>query len=176
MLARTSRRLVATKGNAVRVGDVLRLKGKLMRVSKSTAVKPGKGVAYNALELYELGAGKASGSQQQRLRASETVDVVDIRSSHMTFVSREVRGAARPRGPRADARPLLVFCASHGGCGHEIICSTRWCGYLISPKSAALSVARTRPMGRTTPTHPAHPLSNRARSRSWTSTRASRSR
>lgn len=44
-------------GNQVRVGNVLEYKGKLVVVRRAQAVKPGKGGAFNQVELRDIRTG-----------------------------------------------------------------------------------------------------------------------
>mmetsp|Transcript_14265 Transcript_14265/g.28421 ORF Transcript_14265/g.28421 Transcript_14265/m.28421 type:complete len:199 (+) Transcript_14265:41-637(+) len=57
-------------GNAVKVGHVLELEEGLYKVTKSTIVKPGKGGAFNNLDLVNV---LTSRKLTKRLRSSETV-------------------------------------------------------------------------------------------------------
>lgn len=49
-------------GNQVRVGNVLEYKGKLVMVKRAQAVKPGKGGAFNQVELRDIRTGTYRGS------------------------------------------------------------------------------------------------------------------
>lgn len=51
------RHLAMINGNQVRVGNVLEYKGKLVVVRRAQAVKPGKGGAFNQVELRDIRTG-----------------------------------------------------------------------------------------------------------------------
>jgi elongation factor P len=59
----------------VRVGNVLEYKGKLVVVRRAQAVKPGKGGAFNQVELKDIRTGT---KYHERLRASESVERVRL--------------------------------------------------------------------------------------------------
>eukprot|EP00624_Nannochloropsis_granulata_P007281 evm.model.NODE_7048_length_3981_cov_25.651846.1 len=62
-------------GNQVRVGNVLEYKGKLVVVRRAQAVKPGKGGAFNQVELRDIRTGL---KYHERLRSSESVEKVRL--------------------------------------------------------------------------------------------------
>src|SRR5579864_6640271 len=62
-------------GNEVRPGMVIELNGQLWSVIKTQAVKPGKGGAYNQVELKNVVTG---GKLNERFRSAETVDEVQL--------------------------------------------------------------------------------------------------
>lgn len=51
------RHFAMINGNQVRVGNVLEYKGKLVVVRRAQAVKPGKGGAFNQVELRDIRTG-----------------------------------------------------------------------------------------------------------------------
>jgi elongation factor P len=62
-------------GNEVRPGMVIELNGQLWSVVKTQSVKPGKGGAYNQVELKNVVSG---GKLNERFRSAETVDEVQL--------------------------------------------------------------------------------------------------
>jgi elongation factor P len=62
-------------GNEVRPGMIVELNGQLWSVVKTQAVKPGKGGAYNQVELKNVVSG---GKLNERFRSAETVDEVQL--------------------------------------------------------------------------------------------------
>lgn len=62
-------------GNEVRPGMVIELNGQLWSVVKTQSVKPGKGGAYNQVELKNVVTG---GKLNERFRSAETVDEVQL--------------------------------------------------------------------------------------------------
>jgi len=62
-------------GNEVRPGMIIELNGQLWSVVKTQAVKPGKGGAYNQVELKNVMSG---GKSNERFRSAETVDEVQL--------------------------------------------------------------------------------------------------
>jgi elongation factor P len=62
-------------GNEVRPGMVIELNGQLWSVIKTQAVKPGKGGAYNQVELKNVVTGS---KLNERFRSAETVDEVQL--------------------------------------------------------------------------------------------------
>jgi elongation factor P len=70
-------------GNEVRPGMVVELNGGLWSVVKAEAVKPGKGGAYNQVELKNILQGT---KLNERLRAAETVEVVELETRDFQFL------------------------------------------------------------------------------------------
>lgn len=62
-------------GNEIRPGMVIELNSQLWSVIKTQAVKPGKGGAYNQVELKNVVTG---GKLNERFRSAETVDEVQL--------------------------------------------------------------------------------------------------
>ena len=58
-------------GNEIKVGNILEIENKLWRVLKTQHTQPGKGGAYNQVELKEIKEGTKMNS---RFRSSETVE------------------------------------------------------------------------------------------------------
>lgn len=57
VLHQARRHFAQINGNQVRVGNVLEYKGKLVVVRRAQAVKPGKGGAFNQVELKDIRTG-----------------------------------------------------------------------------------------------------------------------
>jgi len=57
VLHQAKRHFAIINGNQVRVGNVLEYKGKLVVVRRAQAVKPGKGGAFNQVELKDIRTG-----------------------------------------------------------------------------------------------------------------------
>ncbi|MEM6852055.1 MAG: elongation factor P [Pseudomonadota bacterium] len=73
-------------GNEIRPGNVIQHKDQLWAAVKTNAVKPGKGPAYNQVELKNL----LDGSKlNERFRASETVERVRLEQKDHTFLYQE---------------------------------------------------------------------------------------
>ena len=62
-------------GNALRVGNVIEHNGRLWVTVKTQAVKPGKGGAFNQVELKDLRNGS---KLNERFRSNETVEKADV--------------------------------------------------------------------------------------------------
>ena len=58
-------------GNEIKVGNILEIDNKLWRVLKTQHTQPGKGGAYNQVELKEI---KNGTKMNQRFRSSESVE------------------------------------------------------------------------------------------------------
>jgi elongation factor P len=72
-----------TAGNEVRPGMVIELNGQLWTVVKTQSVKPGKGGAYNQVELKNV----VSGSKlNERFRSAETVEEVQLERRDFQFL------------------------------------------------------------------------------------------
>jgi elongation factor P len=70
-------------GNEVRPGMVIELNGQLWSVVKTQSVKPGKGGAYNQVELKNV----ISGSKlNERFRSAETVEEVQLERRDFQFL------------------------------------------------------------------------------------------
>eukprot|EP00501_MAST-03F_sp_TOSAG23-6_P000504 GSMAST32.ASY1.ANO1.518.1 assembled CDS len=65
-------RLYSVNGNEVKRGMLVSYKGGLCRVVESRSVKPGKGGAFQQVELRDIETGK---KRQERFRASEKVEI-----------------------------------------------------------------------------------------------------
>tara|TARA_Y100000590_G_scaffold470658_1_gene667496 strand:- start:17589 stop:18152 length:564 start_codon:yes stop_codon:yes gene_type:complete len=70
-------------GNQVRIGNVIEHKGSLWIVTKAQAVKPGKGGAFNQLELKSL---QDNTKLNERFRADEIVEKVRIDSEEYQYL------------------------------------------------------------------------------------------
>lgn len=70
-------------GNEVRPGMVIELNNQLWSVVKTQAVKPGKGGAYNQVELKNIVSG---GKLNERFRSAETVDEVQLERRDFQFL------------------------------------------------------------------------------------------
>ena len=70
-------------GNEVRPGMVIELNGQLWSVVKTQSVKPGKGGAYNQVELKNVISGT---KLNERFRSAETVDEVQLERRDFQFL------------------------------------------------------------------------------------------
>ncbi|WP_428407035.1 elongation factor P [Hyphococcus sp.] len=73
-------------GNEIRPGNVIEHQGGLWAAVKTNAVKPGKGPAYNQVELKNLIDGR---KLNERFRASETVERVRLEQKDYTYLYEE---------------------------------------------------------------------------------------
>ena len=73
-------------GNEIRPGNVIQHQDSLWMAVKINAVKPGKGPAYNQVELKNLLDGR---KLNERFRASETVERVRLEQKDHTFLYEE---------------------------------------------------------------------------------------
>jgi elongation factor P len=73
-------------GNAVRVGNVIEHNDRLWVAVKTQAVKPGKGGAFNQVELKDIRNGT---KLNERFRADEQVERVRLEQSKAQFLFRE---------------------------------------------------------------------------------------
>ncbi|MFQ5563567.1 MAG: elongation factor P [Parvularculaceae bacterium] len=73
-------------GNEIRPGNVIQHQDSLWVAVKTNAVKPGKGPAYNQVELKNLLDGR---KLNERFRASETVERVRLEQKGYTFLYEE---------------------------------------------------------------------------------------
>lgn len=73
-------------GNEIRPGNVIQHQDSLWVAVKSNAVKPGKGPAYNQVELKNLLDGR---KLNERFRASETVERVRLEQKDHTYLYAE---------------------------------------------------------------------------------------
>lgn len=73
-------------GNEIRPGNVLEHNGGLWAVVKTNAVKPGKGGAFNQVELKNLMDGT---KLNERFRASETVERIRLEQKDFQFLYEE---------------------------------------------------------------------------------------
>jgi elongation factor P len=70
-------------GNEVRPGMIIELNGQLWSVVKTQSVKPGKGGAYNQVELKNIVSG---GKLNERFRSAETVDEVALEKRDFQYL------------------------------------------------------------------------------------------
>jgi elongation factor P len=70
-------------GNEIRPGSMIEHQGRLWIAVKSQAVKPGKGGAYNQVELKDIVNGT---KLNERFRSSETVEEVSLDKKDFTFL------------------------------------------------------------------------------------------
>ena len=68
-------KLMRINGNAVKPGMIVEHKGELWTVTKSQSVKPGKGGAFNQVEMKNI---KTNSKLNERFRASEEVERVRV--------------------------------------------------------------------------------------------------
>ncbi|MEH6630301.1 MAG: elongation factor P [Halopseudomonas aestusnigri] len=73
-------------GNAIRPGNIIEYKGRLMRAMKTQHTQPGKGGAYLQVELRDIRDGT---KMNERFRASEDVDRVRLDQIEYQFLFRE---------------------------------------------------------------------------------------
>ena len=73
-------------GNTVRVGYVIEHQDRLWVVTKTQAVKPGKGGAFNQVEMKDVRSGT---KLNERFRADEQVERVHLEQREATFLFRE---------------------------------------------------------------------------------------
>lgn len=73
-------------GNEIKPGNVITHQGGLWIAVKSTTVKPGKGPAYNQVELKNLMDGR---KLNERFRSAETVDLVSLEIRDYTYLFEE---------------------------------------------------------------------------------------
>jgi elongation factor P len=70
-------------GNEVRPGMIVELNGVLWSVVKTEAVKPGKGGAYNQVELKNIVQGT---KLNERFRSAETIEAVELETRDFQFL------------------------------------------------------------------------------------------
>lgn len=70
-------------GNAVRIGNVVEHQNRLWVVTKTQAVKPGKGGAFNQVEMKDIRSGT---KLNERFRADEQVERVRLEQRQATFL------------------------------------------------------------------------------------------
>lgn len=73
-------------GNAIRIGNVIEHKGRLWVAVKTQAVKPGKGGAFNQVELKDIRTGT---KLNERFRADEQVERVRLEQRPAQFLFAE---------------------------------------------------------------------------------------
>ena len=73
-------------GSAVRQGNIIEYDGKIWRVVKHNVVSPGKGSAFNQIEMRDARTGIKS---QAKLRADETVEQLRADQKEMQYLFRE---------------------------------------------------------------------------------------
>ncbi|KYB46001.1 elongation factor P, partial [Brucella anthropi] len=76
-------KLMKINGNEIRPGNVIEHDGGLWAAVKTNAVKPGKGGAYNQVELKNLITGT---KLNERFRAAETVERVRLEQKDFSFL------------------------------------------------------------------------------------------
>lgn len=88
MAAKAERQGIPMKinGNEIRPGNVVEHQGGLWVAVKTNAVKPGKGPAYNQVELKNLIDGR---KLNERFRSSETVERVRLEQKDYTYLYAE---------------------------------------------------------------------------------------
>lgn len=75
--------MVKINGNEIKVGNVIEHNGSVWRAVKTNSVKPGKGGAFNQVELRNL----INGSKlNERFRASETVEKVRLEQKEYQYL------------------------------------------------------------------------------------------
>ena len=82
----TKARSMKINGNAVRPGNIIEHKGRLMRAIKTEHVKPGKGGAFLQVELKDIRDGT---KMNERLRADETIERVTLEQKEYQFLYAE---------------------------------------------------------------------------------------
>jgi len=75
--------MVKINGNEIKVGNVIEHNGSVWRAVKTNSVKPGKGGAFNQVELRNLLNGSKS---NERFRASETVEKVRLEQNTFQYL------------------------------------------------------------------------------------------
>jgi len=70
-------------GNAIRAGNVIEVDGKIWRVIKHNVVSPGKGGAFNQIEIRDVKTGTKS---QMKFRSDETVEQLRVEEKNMQFL------------------------------------------------------------------------------------------
>jgi elongation factor P len=70
-------------GNEIRPGSMIEFEGQLWMAVKTQAVKPGKGGAYNQVELKNIVSG---GKLNQRFRADEGVEEIELEKKDYQFL------------------------------------------------------------------------------------------
>ena len=70
-------------GNEIRPGNVIEHQGTIWRAVKTNAVKPGKGGAFNQVELKNLIDGR---KLNERFRASETVEKIRLEQKDFSYL------------------------------------------------------------------------------------------
>jgi elongation factor P len=83
MFSQENRQTMKINGNEIRPGSVIEHNGGLWAAVKSTTVKPGKGGAFNQVELKNLIDGT---KLNERFRSSETVELVSLELKEFQFL------------------------------------------------------------------------------------------
>lgn len=78
-----SQNIMKISANEIRIGNVLEYKGKLWLVLKLDHVKPGKGGAFQQVEMKEISEGT---KLNERFRSTETVEKASIYEKKYTFL------------------------------------------------------------------------------------------
>ncbi len=70
-------------GNAIRAGNVIEVDGKIWRVIKHNVVSPGKGGAFNQIEIRDVKTGTKS---QMKFRSDETVEQLRVEEKQLQYL------------------------------------------------------------------------------------------
>ncbi|AFX99139.1 translation elongation factor P [Candidatus Endolissoclinum faulkneri L2] len=70
-------------GNALRIGNVVEHKRRLWVITKTQAVKPGKGGAFNQVEMKDIRSGT---KLNERFRAGEQIEVIRLEQREATYL------------------------------------------------------------------------------------------
>ena len=73
-------------GNQIRIGNILEHKGSLWVVTKAQHVKPGKGGAFNQVEMKNL---KSNSKLNERFRASEQVERARVEEEQFQYLYKQ---------------------------------------------------------------------------------------
>ena len=73
-------------GNVVKPGMIIEHKGELWVVNKSQSVKPGKGGAFNQVEMKNI---KSGTKLNERFRSSDTIEKATITEDDYTFIYKD---------------------------------------------------------------------------------------
>jgi elongation factor P len=102
-------------GNQIAPGAVIEHDGGLWVAVKTNAVKPGKGGAFNQVELKNLIDGR---KLNERFRADETVEAIDLELKDFSFLYAEAtpwsswtsKATSRSNSPRTGSASARPFC------------------------------------------------------------------
>src|SRR5215831_12553679 len=70
-------------GNAIRAGNVIEVDGRIWRVIKHNIVSPGKGGAFNQIEIRDVKTGTKS---NMKFRSDETVEQLRVEEKKMQYL------------------------------------------------------------------------------------------